>query len=249
MNVLGRRLGELHLALASRPDIPAFAPEPITPDDLKRWTERLAGAVERALDRLKKGRRKLDPRAQELADSLLDQRDTLLKQVRKLLPAKVDADRIRHHGDFHLGQTLIVKDDAFIIDFEGEPQRSEKERQSKAPSARDAAGLIRSLDYAATTALQAAGQTTPEEAARMAHAIEQWRVHSETAFLTGLREVTGASRLWPNDSETAQRLLRFFVAEKAIYEIEYELANRPEWVAVPLSGVMRAILTDGKASA
>jgi maltose alpha-D-glucosyltransferase / alpha-amylase len=247
MSVLGRRLGELHLALASRPDIAAFAPEPVTSDDLKQWTERLVTSAERALDRLKKGRRKLDPKAQELADNLLDQRDTLLKQVRKLLPAKVDADKIRHHGDFHLGQTLIVKDDAFIIDFEGEPHRSESERQSKAPSARDAAGLIRSLDYAATTALNAIVQSTPEEAARMALAIERWRIHSEAAFLTGVRDATGASRLWPHDSETAQRLLRFFVAEKAIYEIEYELANRPEWVTVPLSGIARAIFADGKA--
>jgi maltose alpha-D-glucosyltransferase/alpha-amylase len=247
MSVLGRRLGELHLALASRSDFPEFAPEPITSADLKQWTERLATATERVLDRLKKERRRLDAKAQELADGLLAQRETLLKQVRKLLPAKVDADKIRHHGDFHLGQTLIVKDDAFIIDFEGEPHRSEAERQSKAPSARDAAGLIRSLDYAATTAFNAVAQSTPEEAARMAQAIEQWRVHSEAAFLVGVHEVTGTSRLWPQDTDAAQRLLRFFVAEKAIYELEYELANRPEWVTVPLSGVARAILGDGKA--
>ena len=249
MTVLGRRLGELHLALASRPDYPDFAPEPATPADLKEWTERLVTATERIFDRLKKDRRKLDPKTQELAATVIDQREALLKAVRKLLPAKLDVDKIRHHGDFHLGQTLIVKDDAFIIDFEGEPHRSEAERQAKAPSARDAAGLIRSLDYAATTALNAVTQSSPEEAARMTQAIEQWRRHSEAAFLAGIREVAGTGRLWPQDSDTAQRLLRFYVAEKAIYEIGYELANRPEWVPVPLSGVTRAILTETKAPA
>jgi maltose alpha-D-glucosyltransferase / alpha-amylase len=247
MTVLGRRLGELHLALASRPDIAAFAPEPISKADLKAWTERLTESAGRVIDRLKHDRRRLDPRAQELADGLIDRREAVLKQIKKLLPASIDADKIRHHGDFHLGQTLIVKDDAYIIDFEGEPHRSESERQSKAPAARDAAGLIRSLDYAATSALHAIVNLSPEEGARMSQALEQWRVQSETAFLAGIREATGPSRLWPQDSDTAQRLLRFFVAEKAIYEIEYELANRPEWVAVPLSGVARAISEDAKA--
>jgi maltose alpha-D-glucosyltransferase / alpha-amylase len=247
MTVLGRRLGELHLALASRPDIPAFAPEPVSKADLKAWTERLTESAGRVIDRLKHDRRRLDTRAQELADGLIERRETVLKQIKKLLPASLDADKIRHHGDFHLGQTLIVKDDAFIIDFEGEPHRSESERQSKAPAARDAAGLIRSLDYAATSALHAVVNLSPEEGARMSQALEQWRVQSETAFLAGIREVTGPSRLWPQDSDAAQRLLRFFVAEKAIYEIEYELANRPEWVAVPLSGVARAINEDAKA--
>ena len=83
----------------------------------------------------------------------------------------------------------------------------------------------------------------------MTQAIEQWRRHSEAAFLAGIREVAGTGRLWPQDSDTAQRLLRFYVAEKAIYEIGYELANRPEWVPVPLSGVTRAILTETKAPA
>src|SRR4029079_18537542 len=109
---------------ARRPGYPAFAPEPATPADLKEWTERLVTATERIFDRLKKDRRKLDPKTQELAATVIDQREALLKAVRKLLPAKLDVDKIRHHGDFHLGQTLIVKDDAFIIDFEGEPHRS-----------------------------------------------------------------------------------------------------------------------------
>ncbi|HWM45553.1 MAG TPA: maltose alpha-D-glucosyltransferase [Xanthobacteraceae bacterium] len=248
MNVLGRRLGEMHLALASRSDIPAFAPEPITRTDLKSWSARAAESAARMIDRLKQDRRRLEGAALELADALIDRREPVLKQIARLLPAKVDADKIRHHGDFHLGQTLIVKDDAYIIDFEGEPQRGESERQVKSAAARDAAGLIRSLDYAVTAARLAILGTTPEEDARIAQAVDQWRLQSAKAFMGGIFEVTAGSRLWPQDIDVTQRLVRFFVAEKAIYEVEYELANRPDWVAVPLAGISRAIFWDAKAT-
>jgi maltose alpha-D-glucosyltransferase/alpha-amylase len=246
MHVIGRRLGELHAAFASRPDVDDFAPEPTTKADLKRWTERLVAAAEKVFDRLTQEQRRLDPKAQELAAALIGKRDATLKQIRALLPSQIEADQIRHHGDFHLGQILIVKDDICIIDFEGEPQRPEGERRAKTVSARDAAGLIRSLDYAATAALGRAAKTSPEEETRLSLALDQWRQQSEAAFLQGLREALGQTRLWPSDTEIAERLLRFFIAEKAIYEIGYELANRPDWVSVPLAGATRAIFGDGK---
>jgi maltose alpha-D-glucosyltransferase / alpha-amylase len=158
-----------------------------------------------------------------------------------LLPETVDAMKIRHHGDFHLGQMLIVKDDVAIIDFEGEPRRSIKDRRRKAPAARDVAGLIRSIDYSATAALQRALKSAPDEHGRLVRALEDWREHSIAAFMAAYRSSLSDRRLWPQSPEAADRLLDFFLLEKAFYEIEYELAHRPDWLRVPLAGTWRIL--------
>jgi maltose alpha-D-glucosyltransferase/alpha-amylase len=155
--------------------------------------------------------------------------------------------KIRHHGDFHLGQMLIVKDDVFIIDFEGEPRRSIEERRRKAPAARDVAGLIRSIDYSATAALERALKSAPDEQGKLARALDGWREHSVAAFLAAYRQAQTDAKLWPPSPEDADRLLDFFLLEKAFYEIEYELAHRPDWLRVPLAGTWR-ILTRSEAS-
>jgi predicted trehalose synthase len=102
-------------------------------------------------------------------------------RLRELLPETIDAMKIRHHGDFHLGQMLIAKDDVSIIDFEGEPRRSIEDRRRKAPAARDVAGLMRSIDYSATAALKRALKSAPDEHGRLVHALEDWREHSVAA--------------------------------------------------------------------
>src|SRR5262249_444051 len=143
------------------------------------------------------------------------------------------------HGDFHLGQMLIVKDDISIIDFEGEPRRSLEDRRRKAPAARDVAGLIRSIDYSATAALERALKSAPDEHGKLAHALEDWREHSVAVFMSAYRSSLSDMRLWPQSIEAADRLLDFFLLEKAFYEIEYELAHRPDWLRVPLAGTWR----------
>jgi len=158
-----------------------------------------------------------------------------------LLPETIDAMKIRHHGDFHLGQMLIVKDDISIIDFEGEPRRSLEDRRRKAPAARDVAGLIRSIDYSATAALERALKSAPDEHGKLAHALEDWREHSVAAFMSAYRSSLSDTRLWPQSIEAADRLLDFFLLEKAFYEIEYELAHRPDWLRVPLAGTWRIL--------
>jgi len=125
-----------------------------------------------------------------------------------------------------------------IVDFEGEPERSDLERQRKAPSARDAAGFVRSLDYAATAALDRIFENAVENPQRLLQALDSWRNAATDAFLVSMRSTAGA-RLWPQDAALADKLLRFFVLEKAVYEVEYEFANRPDWVHVPLSGLLR----------
>jgi maltose alpha-D-glucosyltransferase / alpha-amylase len=238
MDHVGRRVAELQLALASRDDIAAFAPEPIAADDVRNWTEGVLQRAQRALDDLARRRSDL-ANDRQLVDALLSYRDSLPLRLRELLPETIDAMKIRHHGDFHLGQMLIVKDDISIIDFEGEPRRSLEDRRRKAPAARDVAGLIRSIDYSATAALERALKSAPDEHGKLAHALEDWREHSVAAFMSAYRSSLSDTRLWPQSIEAADRLLDFFLLEKAFYEIEYELAHRPDWLRVPLAGTWR----------
>ena len=241
---IGRRVGELHAALSSS-DLADFAPEPITPAVAQTMIDTVIESAQDVFDRLREERAHLDERAATFADALLRRREAALERLRGLLPGDLEIDQIRHHGDLHLGQILIVKDDACIIDFEGEPNRSPNERRRKAPAARDVAGFIRSLDYAATSALGRVMTAAPEEHVKVSAAIDRWRLQSTRAFLAGVREAASPTRLWPRDEAVARRLLRFFIAEKAFYEIGYELANRPDWVMVPLAGAVHALFDDG----
>ena len=253
MRQLGLRTAELHLALGSAREDPAFTPEPITPDDVRGWTDALLELAGKVFDSLARQQDALPESVRPAVVALLAERETALAAIRDLLPESIHAAKIRHHGDFHLGQILAVKDDIAIIDFEGEPERSIESRRRKAPAARDVAGLLRSIDYAATAAVDRQTQSSPEERARLLAGADEWREHVAKAFLTGYRETMGASPLWPQASDAADgagtaagdHLLNFFVLEKAIYEIGYELANRPHWVHIPVAGVLR-LLFSGK---
>jgi maltose alpha-D-glucosyltransferase/alpha-amylase len=241
MRMIGRRTAEMHLALASTDALPDFAPEPITPQDIDGWTESLLTRAGATFDALSQRRSGMSSSNQELADALLADRAGVVATIEGLLPRDLDALKVRHHGDFHLGQMLVVKDDVAIIDFEGEPQRSVEERRRKAPAVRDVAGLIRSIDYSTTAALDRMGQVSPEELARLQPALDNWREAATGIFLTAYRETVLDRRLLPPDVDHADRLLRFFLLEKALYEIEYELANRPAWLHVPLAGTLRIL--------
>jgi maltose alpha-D-glucosyltransferase / alpha-amylase len=242
MHQVGQRVAELQLVLSSRADIADFAPEPITAEDTQRWIDGVLERANGALDELARRRGDLAERNRQLVDRLLSQRAELPARLAELLPDGVDAMKIRHHGDFHLGQMLIVKDDVFIIDFEGEPRRSLANRRLKAPAARDVAGLIRSIDYSATAALERALKLAPDERGNIARALDGWREHSVTAFLEAYRKTLGSdTHLWPKPAQQADRLLDFFLLEKAFYEIEYELAHRPDWLRVPLAGTLRIL--------
>ena len=238
---VGQRVAELQLALASREDVTDFAPELISADDIHGWKDRLLDRALYALDHLSRRRSDLPEADRQLAEKVISARDSLASLLNDLVPETLDAVKIRHHGDFHLGQMLIVKDDVFIIDFEGEPRRSIEDRRRKAPAARDVAGLIRSIDYSATSALERALKSAPDDEGKIARALEGWRLSAVAAFLAGYRRSLTDVRLWPQSTQAADRLLDFFLLEKAFYEIEYELAHRPDWLRVPLTGTWRIL--------
>lgn len=241
MSQTGRRVAEMQMALASRDDIPDFKPEPTSPDDIRLWINEIVTRAEPVFSALAQRRNSAKDSDRALIDQVLELRHGLRGWLTELLPENIDGLKIRHHGDFHLGQMLIVKDDIFIIDFEGEPRRSIDERRRKAPAARDIAGLIRSIDYSATAALERALKVTSDDTGKLAAALDAWRERATTAFVDAYRETMTDARLWPADAGATKEMLNFFLLEKALYEIEYELAHRPDWLRVPLTGILRIL--------
>ncbi|KYK49588.1 hypothetical protein A1D31_39730 [Bradyrhizobium liaoningense] len=224
----------MHLALASNEDLGDFAPEPTKPEDVQRWIDDVIARAERVFGTLAQRRETLKEADRPLADQLLAQETSLPERLKALLPRDIGGFNIRHHGDFHLGQMLIVKDDIFIIDFAGAPRQSIAARRRKAPAARDVAGLIRSIDYAAMVAFERALRKWPEEHARLLDALDDWSRQSIDTFMASYRGTLTNQNLWPALRAKADRLLDFFLLEKAFDEVNYELQNRPRFLGVPL---------------
>ncbi len=241
MSQTGRRIGEMHVALASNRELAEFAPEPTRPEDVQRWIGDVMARAERVFDTLKQRRDTLKDAERPLVDQLLAQQTAVPDRLKALLPRQIDGLNIRLHGDFELSQMLIVKDDIFIIDFEGDPRRSIAERRRKAPAARDVAGLVRSIDYSTTAAMERALKVAPDEHGKLGLALAGWRERATAAFLAAYREAIANPRLWPADPQAAEQILNFFLLEKAFYEIEYELSHRPEWLRVALTGLLRIL--------
>ncbi|HSF49011.1 MAG TPA: putative maltokinase, partial [Burkholderiales bacterium] len=238
MRRLGARTGELHKALAQPTQDPAFAPEPITREDIQAWSKQIASDVDRSLEQL--GRRLADLPAPARADAerVLARRQALSMQVRRLAEREIKAAKTRYHGDYHLGQVLLVRNDFVITDFEGEPARPLAERRMKSSPLKDVAGMLRSFNYAASVALDRATQERPEDRAPLALVAKTWEQESAHAFLAGYREGVAESVSYPEDAEDTERLIRLFTLEKALYELRYELDNRPAWVGVPIGGLL-----------
>jgi maltose alpha-D-glucosyltransferase / alpha-amylase len=237
---IGRRLAELHVALAAaKPD--DLAPESIGSAHVERWTSDLTRRAERVLERLADTRGGLREADRPLIDQLVAMRASLSGRLNALLPSEIGGLNIRHHGDFRLGQTLIVKDDIFIIDFDGDPRLPLADKRRKLPAARDVAGLIRSIDLSVNAALNRALTGASDEQGRLTAALGEWRERATATFLNAYREATTDRRLWPVDRQSAAGLLSFFLLDQAFDEVEYELSHRPEGLHAPLSGLLRIL--------
>jgi len=168
---------------------------------------------------------------------VLDRRDALaarLDAVRALTPS---AQKTRLHGDYHLGQVLVSKDDVYILDFEGEPARSLAERRAKMAVHKDVAGMLRSFDYAAeTVGARLVGDRGHADAV-VGPLMARWRAATSAAFLDAYRRRMADCGSLPADAAEDRLLLDLFLLEKAFYEISYEAANRPSWLGIPLQGV------------
>jgi maltose alpha-D-glucosyltransferase / alpha-amylase len=239
-DVLGRRTGELHVQLGSAgPEDEAFAPEPFTREQLAQTATAMQQHAGEQLQLLERSLDRLDARRRILAEHVLNHRDDLLRQFEELLNVRDAAARIRCHGDYHLGQVLVSEGDVVIIDFEGEPARSLAERRRKTSPLRDVAGMGRSFSYASLTALGAATKTRPEDYERLAPWAEFWEMWVSAAFLRAYLAAVQGAPFIPSNRTDLDLLLHTFIVDKAVYELAYELNNRPEWVHIPLSGLLR----------
>jgi len=246
--LLGKRTAELHLALSSSSVDPDFAPEPFTPE----FREGLDGVFHdltvRNFDALRSKLQALPEALAELAKEALALEDDALLALHTVLERDIRAFRTRIHGDYHLGQVLFTGSDFFIIDFEGEPARPLNERRDKRSPLQDVAGMLRSFHYAAHSASVAARERlarSHQPDGQVDKLAAQWRALASQEFLRSYRLAAGNARFLPSSSNEFDALLRVHVLEKAIYELGYELNNRPSWVAIPLEGI-REILTISK---
>ena len=248
---LGRITREMHEALAAprASGIDAFSPEPATDEDVEEWAESSREMMEHGFtlldERLRAGA--LPAERVSEARALVGRRDAYLDHIEELVESVGDdaGERIRHHGDYHLGQVLrSAAGDFFVIDFEGEPARPLEERRRKHSPLRDVAGMLRSFAYAAATlAQERRGALEPRVLEPRA---AQWERAAREAFIRGYQGATGAapaasSRVLPKSRAATDALIGLFETEKVFYELAYELNNRPDWVWIPLRGIARLL--------
>ena len=247
---LGRRTGEMHLALAADTTDPAFAPEPFSKDDLKALSSEAVALAQRAFQSL--DARLQQPEVQpsdtdhsssrgavdlEQAQRLVTARDALLDRIKSAPRFEFVCSKIRVHGDYHLGQVLWAEGDFYLLDFEGEPARTLPYRRQKQSPLKDVAGMLRSFNYAAYAGLFGQAATRPADFGRLEPWAHIWQTWASAAFLRGYFETAGEASFLPADFAQRDALLRLFMLDKALYELNYELNNRPDWVRIPLWGI------------
>jgi maltokinase len=219
---LGAVTGEMHTVLGSDANDPAFAPETPSTESLGLLTATVDEEIERVFLTLPDGDERLQP--------IAGRGEEVREQLRLLTHAGATGKVIRTHGDYHLGQTLWAETNWVILDFEGEPARSLTERRRKRSPLRDVAGMLRSFAYASSAADLLRGTPAPEG----------WEEQARSHFLDGYLSAVDPSLL-PPGPVAIERLLSVFELEKAVYELRYELDNRPDWVGIPVAGIQRLI--------
>ncbi|MDH4052682.1 MAG: alpha-amylase, partial [Rubrivivax sp.] len=236
--VLARRVAELHLALARVTGDAAFDPEPVRQADLEHWAAGAGDEFRRTLAELSRRHADWPEPLGSLAGRIIGAAAQLESRIAKVAQTAPTGLKTRLHGDLHLQQVLLQRDDFLIIDFEGEPQRPLEQRRAKHSALRDVAGMLRSFDYARHTALHQTGQGSVE-LTRLAIPARQWERDVRGAFMQSYRDVVVAGGLYANDAafDAVQPLLDLFELEKAMYELRYEMDNRPDWIGVPLAGI------------
>ncbi len=240
-NILGQRTGELHVALASETDDPAFSPEPLSKLYQRSVYQSIRGLARGALHTLKEALPSLEAQERLRGEQLLASEKQVMSILSPLIKEKLGGLKIRIHGDYHLGQVLFTGKDFFIIDFEGEPMRPLSERRLKRSPFRDIAGMLRSFDYAARTVSATRGLRRPEEEESLERWLRGWLKETSAAFLEGYFRVTEGACFIPQGATQRACLIEVFTLEKAFYELSYELNNRPDWVGRPLGGIMELL--------
>jgi maltose alpha-D-glucosyltransferase / alpha-amylase len=238
--LLGKRTAEMHIAMAADQVNPDFAPEQFTTFSQRSIYQSMRTSARQTMQSLRRMRRTLPEEALALADEVISLEPDIEERMRMMIQRRIDGIRSRTHGDYHLGQVLFTGKDFMIIDFEGEPARSIGERRLKRPPLRDVAGMLRSFHYAAYASafdLQLGGVIRDEDLIHLDPWIRYWYAWVAASYLKGYLGSAAGTNVIPTDEEDLRLLLDVHILEKAVYELAYELNNRPSWVAIPLQGI------------
>jgi maltose alpha-D-glucosyltransferase/alpha-amylase len=235
VRTLAVRTADLHRALSARTGDPSFDPEPFTAERLAEWAAAITEELDTTLHALRARRGALSAGPRDAVGRALDAAQRLRAAIASLAAAPATALAIRLHGDYHLGQVLITKNDFVITDLEGEPGRTLAERRRKHTVLKDLAAMRRSFDYARVVAAQQFATKPSSGGADVSVFLEDWRTQVHAAFRDAYRAAVAGSPVLPGDAAEEERLLMLATIERLLYEIRYELTNRPELVAVPLA--------------
>jgi maltose alpha-D-glucosyltransferase/alpha-amylase len=235
---LGQRTAQLHLALSMPTEDPAFQPTAMTRADLEALATGLRDHASQVFKALRASLPTLPDEFVDRAALTLGQRGRMLERFRGLEQMNTQMTQIRIHGDYHLGQVLWVQNDFVILDFEGEPARPVAERRRKQPALKDVAGMLRSFSYAAYATLLSYTARRPEEYGRLEPWAAFWEKWVSAAFLKAYLQTAAGAPFLPDAREHLATLLEAFLMDKALYELNYELNNRPNWVRIPLRGIL-----------
>ncbi|MFH0342239.1 MAG: alpha-amylase, partial [Chromatiales bacterium] len=244
MRTLGRRTGELHQAFAKPIGDSGFDPEPIQRPHVRAWGARVRADFLATLKLLRRHRALVPESLHAECGSLFEARKRLVDHIATLTRSVPNAVKTRYHGDYHLGKVLLAENDFIIVDFEGEPARPVQERRAKHSPLRDVAGMLRSFEYAAQAVLKRLAADDGEDTGLLGRLVEGWERSAKGAFLAGYKAGIKGCPSYPNVPDHAHALLNLFTLEKALYELRYELENRPEWIDIPLRGLLRMVRED-----
>ncbi len=236
MSLLAKRTAEMHISLASSSE-PDFEPEAFSLHYQRSLFSSLQSLTRSSFQSLEQNMACIPDNVKEEARGILVIKNDILIRMKKIHSRKFNSLKIRNHGDFHLGQVLFTGKDFFIIDFEGEPARSFSERRLKRSPLRDVAGMLRSFHYAAYSALFNYSAIRQEDFDILEKWAELWYHYISGTYLKTYTGALGETRLIPDNKEDLKTMLDTYILEKAVYELGYELNNRPDWVLIPIKGI------------
>lgn len=241
VNLLGKRTAEMHKSLSLSQNNPDFDPEPFTQLYQRSLYQSMQGLVQRTFQVLDKRIKSIPENYRQLAEDVLRNEEKVLEIMRKIIQRKITSTKIRIHGDYHLGQVLYTGKDFVIMDFEGEPARPLSERKLKRSPFKDVAGMIRSFHYSTYSTLFMNPTFNSTDFPQLEKWISPLFQYISGVFLNAYLSNTGDATFIPNDDEQIITLLNTFLMEKAVYELGYEMNNRPEWVIIPLRGIQSLV--------
>ncbi|MDY6893498.1 MAG: maltose alpha-D-glucosyltransferase [Chloroflexota bacterium] len=246
--LLGQRTAELHLALASDTENPNFVPEPLSVTYQRSLCHGMRGFASQVLQLLHQRLKQFPDETKVDAQKVLSHENTIMGRFQDLTKRKITGMRVRCHGDYHLGQVLYTGSDFVIIDFEGEPARHLGERRIKCSPLKDIAGMIRSFHYAAQVVLHGKATTVvrPEDLPVLEEWARAWYLWVSATFLKSYLESMADAPILPRSREGVKVFLDAYLLDKAMYEINYELNNRPGWVGLPLQGIVQLVGADAE---